>query len=218
MSDDPETLPKPKTPFAKRLTHRQRLEIINLAKEGIPVKRIAEIHGVQQATIYRLLKEKGVKIGLYTEKAAEVAKSEARAELVEQIKQTKDFAFKSNAWIKRRMMTELLNAEKEGKPISVKQDNLKTLKLAMDILRAGTDNDWMVLGLDKENEHADQELPELPIREMSNSEIEAIRDKQILEDLEMGISPDEEIPEDEEDDEDEFAREWGGGHDGKPAK
>lgn len=209
--------------FSKRLTNRQRLEIISLAKEGIPVKKIAEIHGVMDSTIYRLLKDRGVKIGLYTEKAAEDEKAKNRAELVEKIRKSKDFAYKSVDWIQRQVMMEMIEAQKAKEPVSRRQDNIKTLKIAMETMRLGTDNIWKVLGLDKDNEQADVELPELPVREMSKEEVEAIRDKQTLEDMELGMTPEiepeegdeEEDDEDEDPEDEEFIAKWGGGHDGE---
>jgi hypothetical protein len=80
----------------------------------------------------------------------------------------------------------------------------------MEVVRSGTDNKWRILGLDKDNADVDKELTELPIREMSEAEIIAERDKQLLDDTtleELELIQDEEGDEDEDetgsDDDDE---------------
>lgn len=198
MSDDAaDSKPAAETPAPKRrrrgkieratrkLMPRDWLEIVQMARAGVPVATIAETFKVTKVSIYAGLKKRRVIIGVYTPSATQVEESSQRQEIVKRIRETKDADYRYTEFLQRQSIKLLMDAQKEGRPLATTLDDMKTLKAAMDVVRSGTDNKWRILGLDKENEDTDKELPELPIREMTDAEIIAERDKQLLDDAEL---------------------------------
>jgi DNA invertase Pin-like site-specific DNA recombinase len=172
---------RPARPMRK-LFPKEWLEIVGMAKSGVPVEKIAKSFGVQPSTIYKGLKRRNITIGAYTPSAAEVHESAERRELIARIKETKDKDYRFTEFLQRQVVTLIAEQQKEKRPFAAVIDDVKALKLALDAVRSGTDNKWKILGLDKENDDADKELPELPLRELTEDEIAAIRDRQIMED------------------------------------
>jgi predicted DNA-binding protein YlxM (UPF0122 family) len=217
MTDEAETEEKPKRPrgrpSGRRLLARDWLEIVQMARSGVPVNNIAKSFKVAVSTVYVGLKKRRVTIGAYTTPAAEFEESQERKELLKRVRETKENDYKYTEFIQRRSIKLLMDAEKDGRAPGTAIDDLKALKAAMDVVRAGTDNKWRILGLDKDNADVDKELTELPIREMTEAEIVAERDKQLLddttleglEDLQDEMEEGEEEYEDEGDDDEETA-------------
>lgn len=211
-SDDEDSDPKPKAKgkakAKKKLLPRHWLEIVNMARSGVPVATIASTFKVSIHAIYGGLKKRGVVIGAYANSSREFDEGKQRRELIERVRDTKDKDYRYTEFIQRQSIKLLMDAQKEGRSIATVGEDIKALKAAMDVIRIGTDNKWRILGLDKENEDADKELPELPIRDMTPAEIEAERDKQLmddatLEELEAAAQANAEDDDDEGDDGDD---------------
>lgn len=162
------------------------LEVISLARAGVPVAKIAKSFKVKVSTIYRGLKKRGINIAGYQPIAAAVKESAERTALVERIKATKDKDYRYIEFLQQLVMTTVGDAKRAHAPMASIADNVKALKLAIDAVGNGTKVKWVILGLDRENENADLELPELPVREMTNDEVAVMRDKQILDDEAIG--------------------------------
>lgn len=197
---------KPEGARIRRLLEREWLEIVSLAKEGMSVLKIAKIYDVHHTVIYRGLKKRGVRIGSLIAEASEEELERSREETVRRIKETKDTDYRFTEALQKKIMKTVIDA---GSTPSKALDDIKALKIAIDGIRSGTNNKWRLLGLDRENEHADAVLPELPIREMTQNEVELIRNRQNLEDgnlsqddmdTVLGIL-DDTIPVEDEDDE-----------------
>lgn len=189
--------PKRKRGRGSSLSVRQWLEITGLAKEGISPKKIAKLFKVTPATIYRGLKKRGVRVGAYVASAKEIEQNTARDRLVEKIRHTREEDYKRTEALQQLVLTTLLKARQDNKPYSTVQDDIRTLNTAIQAIRAGTDNKWRILGLDRENEDADRTLPELPVRELTDIEVEAIRDQQELEDIDDDPDAIDDLIEDE---------------------
>lgn len=204
-------------PTTHKLMPRDWLEIVQMARSGVPVATIAETFQVAKASIYAGLKKRRVIIGVYTPSATQIEESSQRQEIIKRIRETKDADYRYTEFLQRQSIKLLMDAQREGRPLATTLDDLKSLKTAMEVVRGGTDNKWRILGLDKENEDTDKELPELPIREMTDAEIIAERDKQLLDDADLEAveealveDGEDDDPEDEDEDDD-----IGGGDDGR---
>jgi hypothetical protein len=176
---------KGKAKAAPKLLPRDWLEIVQMARAGVPVSTIADKFHVKRASVYAGLKKRRVVIGGLTPSSAEIEDSTERQELIKRIRETKDLDYRYTEFIQKTSVNLLMQAKKEDRPLSTTLDDQKALDIALKIIKNGTQNKWMILGLDRDNEDTDKELPELPIREMSQDEIVATRDQQLLDDAEM---------------------------------
>lgn len=138
--------------------------------------------------------------------SARVAEVEARflsealpsvADLSSRIRQTRDDTYANAAEIQRLVMSN----------VQLIQDPTTALKAvavlrALDMAAAAVGRTqrvrWLALGLDK-GPSDPEELPELPIREMSETEVAEIRDQQLRDDARMGSHAfaDEELDDDD---------------------
>lgn len=189
-----------KLPY-KKLSANEWLQVTHLAEEGMSVAQIAKNFGVHSSVIYRGLKKRGVKIGAAVKDAEKAAQMEARDALKAKIKETKDKDYRYTQALQELMMKTVVEGAKLG---SLNQilDSVKSIKIAIDGVRAGTGNKWKILGLDREDQHIDKVLPELPIREMTDREVEQIRRRQEEQDEFDNIDI-EDMDNDEEDVDDE---------------
>lgn len=180
----------------RKLFANEWLEIVNLARLATPIAKIAETYGVDPSVIYRGLKKRKVRIGSALDEAAEEVRDKDRQEIIDKIRDTKQDDYKFTKFLQQQVIATIVQAQKANKPIGSAMDDVKTLKTAMDAIRAGTDNKWRILGLDKESPMEDMDLPDLPIREMTYLEVEGIRKQQAQEDAILDgtiLSIDEEI-------------------------
>lgn len=153
-----------------------------MVKVAVPVVKIAKAYKVPPSTIYRGLKKRGVNLAGYTAIAGEILESEEVRKLRERIRDVKDKDYRHIDFLQGLVVSLIVESKKSSTPIAKNHDDIKTLKMAIDAVGNGTRSKWVILGLHRENENADQELPELPIREMSGDEVAIMRDKQLLED------------------------------------
>ena len=165
-----------------RLNAGQWLELSSLAAEGWSVSRLARHFRVHTSVVYRGLKKRGITIGSASVNANAENQKRQREELVRKIRETKDNDYKYTEFLQKKVMKIIVDAEAASRPISVVMDDVKTLKVAMEVIRGGTENKWRILGLDKVAGEDGKEPEELPIREMTDMEVEALRDRQAMED------------------------------------
>ena len=190
-----------------RFSPNEWLEIVSLAENGASIQKIAETFKCHPSVIYRGLKKKGVQLGSNAQKASEEVARLERETLISRIKETKDNNYKWVSALQARVVQTVIKAEKEGKPIGMVKDDIKALKDAIDAVGSGQKTIWNILNIDKENADLDRVLPELPIRELTEQEVEQIRDRQAMEAMEMDIlggdldEDEDDLPEDEEEDE-----------------
>lgn len=170
------------TKIIKKLFPGDWLEICSLAEDGVPVKKLAEKYDVDESVIYKGLKKRRVNIGAAQLKVEQEHANKLKLDLIARIRETKDKDYRFTEFLQTQIIKTVTDTQRAGKPLGSAIDDIKALKIAIDGVRGGTDNKWRLLGLDKENEHADDTLPELPIRELSPAEETALRDKQAAED------------------------------------
>jgi IS30 family transposase len=195
-------MPLPTSTY-KKLSVNQWLEIVNLAEEGTAVAKIARMFSVSISVIYSGLKKRGVVIGGAAKSASAEAASRDLEILITRVKTTKDKYYTFNNALVEMMMRRVIEANKDNKMAGM-LDELKSFKLALSSIKDGTSNAWRILGLDKDNSDADKELPELPIRELTENEVQAIRDRQSLDDDLEGL---ESLPEEIDDIDDDLESE-----------
>ena len=183
----------------RKLYPREWLEVVTLAKEGVSPVKIAETFKVSPSTIYRGLAKRKVRVGAYRAPASELEAKKDRDAKLERIRKAKDQAFTVVDFLEKEVVREITSAKAAGVDVGSKMDNVKTLKMAIDAINNGTAVKWKVLGLDKDTFDAEEELPELPIREMSRAEIELLRASQEIEDEGGDIDDEaEELPDPDE--------------------
>lgn len=181
-ASDGEAMPAPSAKGNYRLNAADWLQIVSMAKKGVPVGRIAKAFKVKPSSVYRGLRRRRVNIAATTAVAVEEHESAERQELLERIRQTKDRDYRHVDFLQGMVISTIAEAKRAKAPIATVHDDINVLKAAIAAVGNGTKIKWVILGLDRENKDADRELPELPIREMSDVEVEALRDRQILED------------------------------------
>ena len=175
---------------SKKLYEREWLEVVSLARNGTSIAKIAEIYDVHHTVLYRGLRKRGIKVGNLLAEAKEEETDRHREQLIQRITDTKEKDYKFTEFLQQQVVKVVSDAVKPtGRGAGAVLDDIKCLKIAIDAVKNATDNKWRILGLDKENQDADAALPELPIREMTSHEVDAIRNRQELED--GNLTPDQ---------------------------
>ncbi|EPE2648726.1 hypothetical protein KW516_19145 [Vibrio fluvialis] len=154
---------------------------------------LAEHFGVHKLTIQRHMKSKGIEKGAAAkklkervEKKMEEAADEEADITTKRIQETKERHYMLATTIDKKITREIIEAEKEGRPIATAAANIKTYKLIAETLKLTRDSQYQVLGIT--DEIGDDELPTLEVREMLDEEIAEIRDGQAKQAEELGIS------------------------------
>ena len=166
----------------KKLFEREWLEIVSLAQNGTNVPEIARIYKVHHSLIYRGLEKRKIRVGSLVKEAAAAQAEQQKKDIIAKIQKTKENDYRFTEFLQTQIIKVVSDTQKANRPIGTCIDDVKTLKLAIEGIKSGTDNKWRILGLDKENQDADAALPELPIRQLTDKEVETIRNRQNLED------------------------------------
>lgn len=181
------------TETKRRLTPKDWLEIVSLVKEGVPVPELAVKYKRSPQAIYAGLKARRVDLNLISARIAREENERTKVEVLKKIKDTKNNDYKMVVFLQQKAMKIVVDSSKEESPehaLSRSQSDLKSIQIAMNVVTSGTAAKWKILGLDQENADADIVLPELPIRDMTGAELQALRKRQAEE--AAGIYPDEE--------------------------
>jgi IS30 family transposase len=99
-----------------RLLAHEWLEIVQMARSGVPAATIAKHFNVTTSTIYVGLRKRRVAIGAYSTPSAEFEESQERKELLKRVRETKENDYKYTEFIQRRSVKLLMDAEKDGRP------------------------------------------------------------------------------------------------------
>lgn len=173
----------------KRLSETEWMEIIELVKAGVPIPEIANRFNVAKSSVYRGLKTRGMSPDDIARQAQDAADKREHEKLVAKIKQTKENSFDRLEMLEKLSLSLVIGQMKKmndsdaGKIgfFSAIADDLKSIERAVSIVAKSTSSKWNILGINRENADADITMPELVVRELTPSEIAAIRNRQEFE-------------------------------------
>lgn len=125
--------------------------------------------------------------------------------IAERIRETKEEHYRMASGLARLSWNEILQAKKDGKPVSIATPNLKALNTAIANLKMCREERYAVLGLDKTDAMDPDTIPELVIRELTAEQVEQLRkrDHTEVEDGPVVQTTDPAIAPRDEDDDDE---------------
>ncbi|HBM2881093.1 TPA: DNA-binding protein [Klebsiella oxytoca] len=182
-----------------RLSPAQWAEIEAKWRSGeYTLSMLEEEYGTRSETFSRYFKKKGIAKGSDSvgEMIRESLKSDAeiraraRAQKIEERKESYD-TWAQN--IGRLTMKEVLSATREGKPLALIEDNIKSLQRASAVIQKCFDVTSRALGLEKDDDISD-EIPNLVFGELTSaqvSELKKMDEDNLVDDVEMLDSIDE---------------------------
>lgn len=162
----------------RRLTSAQWLEIVALAKTGLPTSEICERFSISKTAFYSGLERRGYSRATLKKNQQQYSAEKDRHELVENIRATRRDSFKRVEAMERMAVSTIAKASQNGHPLSSVAGDIKVIERVMNIVTRGTNAKWKILGLDRENANADETMPELIVRELTSEEIMHIREEQ----------------------------------------
>lgn len=162
----------------RRLTSAQWLEIIALAKTGLPTSEICERFSISKTAFYSGLERRGYSRATLKKNQQQYSAEKDRQELIENIRATRRDSFKRVEAMERMAVSTIAKASQNGQPLSSVAGDIKVIERVMNIVTRGTNAKWKILGLDRENANADETMPELIVRELTAEEIMHIREEQ----------------------------------------
>ena len=180
----------------KRLNAEEFREASELWRQGDhTLDALSGQFGVSKTALHRRFKRNGIKKGEYQHKQDEAIrderarKAQERAEeYVESFEDLRDFGFKLNNVILRRVAKEISEATKSQSNLSMLKDSMKTLQIAQQIVNKGfesaSDIAREIMPQDEEDD-----LPSLKVEALDKKEIEEIRRVQREEDEELYGAP-----------------------------
>ncbi|WP_186296784.1 hypothetical protein [Cupriavidus campinensis] len=212
MTKSDASAPAPKK--GTRMTPKQWAEAEALWEAGdVTLDELARRFSKDKSILSRHFKNHGIVKGAAKEehkrKVAEEVTRQAQEEaavLAARIRMTKEEHYKMAEALAKLTWKEVLEVNKTGRPMSTALNNLKALDSAMTVLKKAREERYAVLGLDRTDFVDDSALPELVISELTNEQIEAMRDRQEDDDTSLPeLSEEGELPDEddvvEEDDE-----------------
>ncbi|WP_154943742.1 DNA-binding protein [Klebsiella grimontii] len=176
-----------------RLSPAQWAEIEAKWRSGeYTLSMLEEEYGTRSETFSRYFKKKGIAKGSDSvgEMIRESLKSDAeiraraRAQKIEERKDSYD------TWAQnlgRLTMKEVLTATREGKPLALIEDNIKSLQRASAVIQKCFDVTSRALGLEKDDDITD-EIPNLVFGELTSaqvSELKKMDEDNLVDDVEM---------------------------------
>lgn len=193
----------------KRLTPAEWAEAEALWQSGTVVyDDLEKKYGVAVSTFQRHFKNRGVVKGSradLTKKAVEDKLKAAALDdatiLAARIKETKEQHYTMATNLGKLIWNEILEAKKASTEVSVKINNIKTLKEAAQGLALVRAERYAVLGLDRPDAVDPDELPELVVAELTQEQITELRDRDTQE-LDEIMPPKKGDAGDDDDDED----------------
>ncbi len=192
----------------RQLTPKEWAKAEALWNSGeLTAEQIGAKFGKTASTIKKHFAKKGIAHGAGAEKIrakVEEATTKAVVEevslLTQRIRDTKEEHYKMSAGLAKLTWAEILKVKQDGAPMSVALNNLKSLDVAMNVLKKAREERYAVLGLDKGEDHDDDLLPQLLVQELTGEQVERLRNSQDADDLEELPVDVEEIVSDSEDD------------------
>lgn len=170
---------------SKRLTPKQWAEAEALWATGdVTLERLSSKFGISARGINEHMLKRGIKKGTKAEehkkKVSEAVTSAAVDDATitaARIRETKEEHYKMSAAIAKMSFNEILEAKRNGSPVSVAMNNLKAFDAAMNVLSKARLERWAVLGLDRDDSIDEDGLPELLISELTADQIQELRDR-----------------------------------------
>lgn len=183
-----------------RLTPREWAEAAGLWQSGeVTLDQLEERYGVSKEHFSRKFKEMGVKKGEHAaEHAQQVQEAVAKGALADaaliaqRVRRTKEDHYEWSAALGRMIMHEVVTARQNGTPLAVIDPTLKSIKRALEGLKIAREERYSALGLDKGEFIEEDRLPELMVAEMTASDIENARRRQMDDALAIGLRNKEE--------------------------
>lgn len=193
-------------PPRSRLTPAEIGEATALYESGtVTLEDLGRRFGKRSTTFLRLFKKLGVVKGSKADETRERVREEVEktvlddaVTLANRIREVKEEHFKASRALFKLNWQEILQAKKEGKSLASINANAKALNVLIANFKMIREESYVVLGLDKDSDD-DGDIPELPIHELTQEQIESMR-KASAEpdiddfDLDMEPEPDEDIP------------------------
>lgn len=107
--------------------------------------------------------------------------------LAARIKETKEEHYKMSSGLAKLTWSEMLRAKTENLPFSAVLNNLKSLDMAMTILKKAREERYSLLGMNDDNYLDVESLPDLVIKELTADQVDMLRnrDKLNIDDVEM---------------------------------
>lgn len=183
-------LPKPKggrpTGVKPSISPALGSEIDKAWAEGrfATMEELASHYEVPVAKLRERFKRNGIRKGQaieeynkrLQEELAQRAAEDAKV-LADRIRETKEEHYKMATGISKLVWAEVLTAKQKSAPFATIKENLKSLAIAMKTLSDARVERFAVLGLDKEDKDDDDTLPELLVSELTQEQIEEIRNR-----------------------------------------
>lgn len=165
-----------------RLTDAQWSEAGVLWERGeASLRELSERFGVREETLSRGLKarghEKGAKAEEHSKNVAEHVEKTLMndaAAMAARIRATKEDHYKYAETLAKLIMKEIIEAQRNSRPVALAHDSIKTLRMAAQALQTVRGERWVLLGLDKDDAEAD-ELPELLVSVLNEEKIAEIQ-------------------------------------------
>lgn len=169
----------------KNLTMREWARIEALWEEGdVTYQELVKRYGHSVSTYDRHFKAHGIVKGAKAHKAKARIAAELEQSMVDdatvmasRIRETKEDHYKMASALAKLTWNEILQAKKDGKPLGIALNNLKSLHNAMGILKAAREERYAVLGLDRPDHVDANTVPELVIAELTAEQVQALRDR-----------------------------------------
>ena len=130
----------------KKLFPKDWLAVVELAEKGREVADIAKIYNVDKSVIYKGLRKRKVNITAAAQRAAMEQAEIDKQSLITKIRETKDFQYRSVHILEQLCVKTVLEASKTGHSLAGKQDDVRTIKLALDAVKTGFEIKWKVFG------------------------------------------------------------------------
>ena len=165
------------------MTPRQWAEAKTLYESGeMGAQALAARYGKDLSTIVKHFRKHNIKAGTSKKEIGALVEEEVKKRmaidatvLAVRIKETKEEHYKMATAIGKLVFKEIVEAKNDGHAISTRVNNLKALDVAMTTLKKAREERYAVLGLDRDDFVASEDLPELVISELTAEQIEKMR-------------------------------------------
>lgn len=115
------------------------------------------------------------------EDAVAEAESDARRTI-----EVKESTYKALEYLRKLSLKYVIDGDK-GLKLGGQLNTIKAIQLAIDNIRKAQDGQWQVLGLNGEKQVVVEDLPTLPIQEMTSKDIERVQRESLMDEDEAGV-------------------------------
>lgn len=178
---------------AKNLRPHEKAEIIAIGRSKLAsAEEVAERFGIHRKTVYRYWKE--ARVGdkemdaEMQRKAAEAVVKEVVNEAAlraQKVKESRESKYKLGVFIQKLVQKTLVEAVTAKKDIGSLSNVMKTLQMAAIAAKHSSDEQFTALGVDPLKVDASDDLPELPIVELTDEQIREMQRRAMEKDAEI---------------------------------